>query len=228
MREVAPRLHLLSGFPPAAFNVYAIESDHGWILVDTGSRFARRRILRQLPGELEAILVTHAHRDHAGSMRAVARERGAPVWSSTADADALEGRAPEPFPAQSANHPVNRLFARVWSWEHHPVARRLEEGELIAGFEVIGFPGHTPGQIGLWRESDRTVVCADTMRSMNFVTGLPQLGEMPELFTCDRTEARRSIRKLLDLPFSVLCLDHGAPLADDPKAAIRDLLARAS
>jgi hypothetical protein len=40
----------------------------------------------------------------------------------------------------------------------------------------------------------------------------------------DPAEARRSIRKLLDLPFSTLCLDHGEPLADDPKAAIRALL----
>jgi hypothetical protein len=32
------------------------------------------------------------------------------------------------------------------------------------------------------------------------------------------------VEKLLDLPFSVLCLDHGAPVTDDPKAALRALL----
>jgi hydroxyacylglutathione hydrolase len=212
MKEVATSLHLLSGFPPAGFNVYAIESDHGWILVDTGSRFARRRVLRQLPGELEAIFITHAHRDHAGSMHAVAQERGGPVWSSSTDADALEGRAPEPFPNEYAGHPVNRLFGVVWSWDHHPVARRVEEGDSVAGFEVVAFPGHTPGQIGLWRESDHTVICADTMRSMNFVTGLPQLGEMPAMFTCDRAEARRSIRKLAALEPRVAGFGHGRPL----------------
>jgi glyoxylase-like metal-dependent hydrolase (beta-lactamase superfamily II) len=40
----------------------------------------------------------------------------------------------------------------------------------------------------------------------------------------DPAEARKSIRKLLELPFSVLCLDHGEPLMDDPQAAIRALL----
>jgi hypothetical protein len=51
--------------------------------------------------------------------------------------------------------------------------------------------------------------------------GLEIVGEeeMP-----DPDEARRSIRKLLDLPFDILCLDHGAPLTEEPKAAIRALL----
>jgi hypothetical protein len=38
-------------------------------------------------------------------------------------------------------------------------------------------------------------------------------------------EARRSFEKLLDLRFSVLYLDHGVPVLDDPKGAIRALLA---
>jgi glyoxylase-like metal-dependent hydrolase (beta-lactamase superfamily II) len=42
----------------------------------------------------------------------------------------------------------------------------------------------------------------------------------------DPAETRRSIRKLLELPFSVLCLDHGEPLTEDPKGAIRALLER--
>jgi hypothetical protein len=41
----------------------------------------------------------------------------------------------------------------------------------------------------------------------------------------DPAEARRSLEKLLDLRFSVLCLDHGVPVLDDPKGAIRALLA---
>jgi hypothetical protein len=36
----------------------------------------------------------------------------------------------------------------------------------------------------------------------------------------------RDVERLLDLPFSILCLDHGAPIVDDPKAALRALLGR--
>jgi hydroxyacylglutathione hydrolase len=215
VKEVAPDLYLLRGFPPAAFNAYLVRSDGGWILIDTATRFARRRIMRQIAGEVEAIVITHAHRDHAGSMHAIARAAGAPVWAAAPDADALEGKIPEPFPPEAERSGVNRAMSRVLRWHRHPVARRLTEGERIAGWEVIAFPGHTPGQIGLWRESDRTVVCADTMRSMNLYTGLPQVGEMPALFTVDRSEARRSIRKLAALEPRVACFGHGRPMIGD-------------
>jgi hydroxyacylglutathione hydrolase len=219
VKQIAADLYLLRGFPPAAFNVYVLRNGSRWVLVDTSTRHAHRRIMRQLPGELEAIFITHAHRDHAGSMHTVAKATGAPVWGSEGDADALEGKAPEPANEQHRDDLVNRLF-RGWWKDRHPVAVRLAEGDTVAGFEVIAFPGHTPGQIGLWRESDRTVLCADTMRSVNFYTGLPQLGEMPEIFTSDLGESRRSIRKLAALEAATICFGHGRPLTKDAAAKI--------
>src|ERR1051325_8141096 len=96
MKEIVEDVFLLRGFPPAAFNIYEIRSGGRWLLVDTATRHARRRISRQLPGELEAIFITHAHRDHAGSMHELAKQTGAPVWGSEKDSDALEGKVPEP------------------------------------------------------------------------------------------------------------------------------------
>jgi glyoxylase-like metal-dependent hydrolase (beta-lactamase superfamily II) len=150
----------------------------------------------------------------------VAEATGAPVWASEREADAIEGKAPEPIPSEHANHFVNRA-ARGWWKDHHPVARRLAAGEQVAGFEVIAFPGHTPGHVGLWRQSDRTVLCADTMRSMNLATGLPQLGEMPRIFTCDVAGARDSIRKLAALEPSTVCFGHGRPLTKDASAKLK-------
>jgi glyoxylase-like metal-dependent hydrolase (beta-lactamase superfamily II) len=47
---------------------------------------------------------------------------------------------------------------------------------------------------------------------------------IPGEYAHDLEEARRSVERLLELPFSVLCLAHGTPIADDPKAAIRAAL----
>jgi glyoxylase-like metal-dependent hydrolase (beta-lactamase superfamily II) len=47
---------------------------------------------------------------------------------------------------------------------------------------------------------------------MNLVTGLPQLGEMPEIFTVDVAEARRSLRRLAALEANTVCFGHGRPL----------------
>jgi hydroxyacylglutathione hydrolase len=223
MKEIAPDLFLLRGFPPAAFNVYLIRAGAGWILVDTSTRHSRRRILRQLPGKLQAIFITHAHRDHAGSMHAVATETGAPVWAGERDASAIEGRASEPLPEQHKGHTVNRLLGGWWK-EPHPVERRLRDGDEVgAGFKVIDFPGHTPGQIGLWRESDRTVVCADVMRSMDMLTGRRQLGEIPEIFTVDLAGSRGSIRKLAALEANTT--GHGPPLTKNTAERINEFAA---
>lgn len=48
---------------------------------------------------------------------------------------------------------------------------------------------------------------------------------IPGAYAYDLEEARRSVEKVLELPFSVLCLSHGAPIAEDPKAAIEAALA---
>jgi len=224
MREVVTGVHLLRGFPPAAINVYLLRGEGQMILVDTATRHAGRRILRQLDAGPDAIFITHAHRDHAGAMHEVAEATGAPVWASEGDAGAVEGREPQPMPAKHQDHIVNRMF-RGWWRDHHPVSRRLQEGDRVAGFEVISFTGHTPGQVGLWRESDRTVLCADTMRSVNLFTGMPQLGEMPVIFTCDVSEARRSIRKLAALEANTICFGHGRPLTKNTASKINDFAA---
>ena len=47
---------------------------------------------------------------------------------------------------------------------------------------------------------------------------------VPDQYMHDPEEARRSVRKLLGLPFSVLCLSHGTPVTADPHGAIRAAL----
>ena len=64
MRRLAEDLELLDGFPPFSVNIYVM----GGVLVDSGTRFAFRRIVRQLRGRsLTAHALTHAHPDHQGA-----------------------------------------------------------------------------------------------------------------------------------------------------------------
>ena len=48
---------------------------------------------------------------------------------------------------------------------------------------------------------------------------------VPAEYMHDPEEARRSVEKLLGLPFSVLCLSHGVPVLDDSHGPIRAALA---
>jgi glyoxylase-like metal-dependent hydrolase (beta-lactamase superfamily II) len=98
------------------------------------------------------------------------------------------------------------------------------EGDLLPGdLRVIRTPG--PEEIHfsfLLERSPRVLFCSDLLtnyagRGLEFV---------PFEYHDDPAQTRRTVEGLLELDFDVLCLDHGAPLTDDPHAAIRALLAR--
>ena len=87
MKELAPGVWQLSGFPPNGINVFLLED----VLVDAASRHAGRRILRQLRGRtVTAHALTHAHPDHQGASKEICEALAMPFWVGERDADAAE------------------------------------------------------------------------------------------------------------------------------------------
>jgi hydroxyacylglutathione hydrolase len=119
---------------------------------------------------------------------------------------------------------LNRLQQRFWTGPPHPVARALIEGDEVAGFTVLESPGHSPGQVAYWRESDRVLILGDVLNNMNLITAIPGLHEPPEVFTPDPARNRRSARRLAALRPQLTCFGHGPPLRDAGKLA--DFIAR--
>jgi glyoxylase-like metal-dependent hydrolase (beta-lactamase superfamily II) len=214
MEKIAEGLHLLRGTPRHAVNVYLADGH----VVDAGTRWAARRIVRQVRDrELAAHLVTHAHADHQGGSAALARTLGLPVLAGHRDADAIaSGELRDRAPL----NPVTRLQLRTWAGPAVPVARRLREGDRVGSFEVLETPGHSPGLISLWRASDRTLLAADVMFGQNPLTGRPGPHEPPAIFTLDPALNRAQIRRLAELRPAVVAFGHGPPWRD-PEALER-------
>jgi hydroxyacylglutathione hydrolase len=208
MRQLADDLWLLRGFPPYAINVYLM----GDVLIDAATRHAGRRILRQLDGRtVTAHALTHAHPDHQGASKEVCEKLGIPLWCHHADADAMEqGLIAERQP----KHLINRVIGRTMLGPPHPVARRIEEGDVIAGFEVLHVPGHSAGHVAYWRESDRALVLGDVLTNIDTITGFPGLHEPKTFFTPDPARNRESARRLAALEPELVCFGHGKPLRD--------------
>jgi hypothetical protein len=97
------------------------------------------------------------------------------------------------------------------------------EGDLLPGdLRAIRTPGPEWPHYSFLRERAPGVLfCSDLISN----GGGRELEFVPGKFHEDPAETRRSVERLLDLDFEILCLDHGSPIADDPKAALRDLLA---
>jgi len=203
MQTLAAGVHRLSAFPPFFVNAYLVED----VLVDARTPSSRRRVLRELQGrEVTAHLVTHAHPDHFGSSHAVCEALGIPLLAGSADVHAIETASPPLPPGCRA-----QLLQKGPMPDSHPVDRALREGDEIAGFTVLETPGHTPGHIALWRESDRTLIGGDVFFN------LPRLGAPPKPLTLDPAVNRESMRRLAALRPALALFGHGPAVRDPEK-----------
>src|ERR1700738_3538056 len=135
MKQLAPDVHLLGGWPPNAINVYLI----GDVLLDAATRQAERRIMRQIAGHtVTAHALTRAHPDHQGSSHAICERLNIPLWCGQRDCPRME--TPVAIKNTQAPGLMNYLQARFWTGPPHPVARALREGDEVAGFTVRGVP----------------------------------------------------------------------------------------
>ena len=212
MKELAPGVHQLSGFPPNGINVYVIDG----VLVDAATRYAGRRILRQLAGhEIVAHALTHAHPDHQGASHRVCTELDIPFWVGADDVAAAED--PDLIGKRQPDHPIAQFFFRICTGPGHKVDRPLAEGDRVGSFEVLHVPGHSAGHVAFWRESDRVLVAGDVFNSANPFTGIPGLRLPYDFFTPDPAENRRSAKRLGELEPSLVLLGHGPPVRDTRK-----------
>ena len=132
-----------------------------------------------------------------------------PLWCGERDARVAQGARPAP-----GHGPGAKLLAKLPLPDPHAVERRLREGDEVAGFRVLDTPGHSPGHVSFWRESDRTLVCGDVLFNLNVLTLKRGLCEPPRLLTHDPALNRESARRLAQLQPALVLFGHGPPLRD--------------
>jgi hydroxyacylglutathione hydrolase len=208
-REVAPGVSRVHEFAPV-INVYLVED----VLIDAGRRWDRKRIFNAIEGrDLSLVALTHAHGDHNGVAKDVCEDRGIPLAVHADDVEVAERGGPTEEELDDAS-PMARFVWRRWGGPGHPVGRVLEDGDEVAGFRVVHAPGHSPGEVIYFRESDRVAICGDVIRNLSYATLRSRLDEPPEGFNWDTAENRRSIRKLAELEPSVILPGHGGAVRD--------------
>jgi glyoxylase-like metal-dependent hydrolase (beta-lactamase superfamily II) len=203
MREIAPGVWQLAGFPPNLFNVYLV----GDVLIDAATRFARRRLVNELRDRRPTLVaLTHCHPDHQGMAHEICTTNGVTLACHEQDCAVMEGREP-----MRPRNPLARLSAWLWSGPPHPVGWKLRDGDLVAGFRVIHTPGHTAGHVVFFREADRVVIAGDLLYSVGLKV-CHGLTEPPPFYSLDAEQNRQSIRLLAELRPSLICFGHGPPL----------------
>jgi glyoxylase-like metal-dependent hydrolase (beta-lactamase superfamily II) len=207
LKYLAPGVWRLKEFPRPLINVYLAED----VLIDAGRRWDKGRIFAELEGrEISMLALTHVHPDHQGCAKAICEARGVPLACHEDDVDAMEGRRP----VAASKKAAARAFARMWEGPPHKVDRVLHEGDEVAGFRIVHAPGHAPGEVIFFRDSDRVAICGDVIRNITYVTLRTRLAEPPDDLTPDPAGNRRSIRKLAELNPSLILPGHGPAVTD--------------
>ena len=215
-------------------NVWLFEHEGQRFLFDTALRLERPALVRALKqaglehGDLDAILLTHRHSDHAGNAAWLRDELGCSVMCHEADARILAGEVPAPALATASIPLWARPICAVE--DHFPSRLRIDE-RLVAGpwrfgFEVFAAPGHTEGSVLYYHAATGTLFSGDvilagpaTMRAIRRLTlADPAFSEEPQRCWA---ATREFLRK--DLPVQTLCSGHGALLTKDVRAKLRAL-----
>ena len=241
MEKVADGVWLLRGDARKAMNIYFLEDGDGVVQFDAGTKamVKQARAAAEQLGGLKRIVLGHAHADHRGT----APSMDVPVHChpdevADAESDAVDRPLPGPLAAARRRRAGStRLLLRRWDGGAVKIDGTVSEGDEVAGFRVIHFPGHAPGLIGLWRESDRLAIVSDVVYLIDSTRDWggrcpPGEASVPHpAWGWDHAKAKESVRKLAALEPAVVCTGHDEPLRgenlrDDAGAGGREVLSR--
>ncbi|MES9868744.1 MAG: MBL fold metallo-hydrolase [Sedimenticola sp.] len=126
-------------------------------VVDPGGDLERiHNAVAELGLELEKILITHAHIDHAGAAGELARTYGLPIEGPHVD----DRFWIEDLPAQS------QMFGFPQAELFEP-SRWLAQGDRVSvgneELEVRHCPGHTPGHVIFFHQGEKVAIVGDVL-----------------------------------------------------------------
>jgi hydroxyacylglutathione hydrolase len=225
LERVADGVWLLRGGIPREMNVYLLEDAGGGVtLFDAGIRSMTHAVAEAAAplGGVNRIVLGHADCDHRGTAPGLR----VPVYCHPGDVEAA--RRDEPLRTyhrlELLGVPARYVYRRLmtfWDGGAVEIAGTVEEGDDVSGFRVVHLPGHAPGLIALFRESDRLALTSDCFYVIDPETSrkVPP-GPPPEAFNEDTERARASMRKLAALEPSAAWPGHADALTGDVRAQL--------
>ena len=205
-------------------NVYLIADGDGVAVFDAGvvQMTASVATAAASLGGATRVILGHVDCDHRGSAPGLR----VPVYCHALEVEAAESASPfrtywhlDTLPAWA--RPFYPHMLRSFDGGAVDVAGTVSEGDEVAGFTVIELPGHAPGLIGLYRETDRLALVSDCFYTFNPLTTVRGRARIPNpAFNHDTLEAGRSIAKLAALGPSSAWPGHTNPVTGDVRGQL--------
>ena len=197
-------------------NCYLIETDAGFVLIDTGGSNKRADLVRELegagckPGNLSLIVLTHGDFDHTGNCAFLREKLGTRTAMHIDDAGMIE-RGDMFYNRESGNALFRRIAPVLFRFAKSDTFKPdlyIEEGDDLSeyGFDarVLHLAGHSKGSIGILTAGG-DLFCGDLLDN----TDKPGLGSIMD----DMAAATGSVEKLRGLDIDTVYPGHGRPFA---------------
>lgn len=210
MKEIAPNLYWLEA---NSSNVYLIVEPPNIVLVDAAMPRRHEMVFELLgqlghqPADLTHILVTHADMDHVGSLAALYAASGAQIYAGAASAQLIAaGKSPRHMPLM-----VQWIIDTFLRYTAVPLDQIsvLSEGDtlpFLGGLQVLATPGHTLDHFSFFSQSAEVLFAGDALNTRN-----GRINLTPPRITADKTAARQTAIRLLNLSPTVIACGHGEP-----------------
>jgi glyoxylase-like metal-dependent hydrolase (beta-lactamase superfamily II) len=217
-------------------------SDREWVLVDAGvigttalikSAVEKRFGKNSRPA---AIIMTHGHFDHVGGLKELSELWDAPIYAHPLEHPYLDGRSSyAPMDPTVGGGLMSLLLPLFPSGpiDVRPRLRFLPDDGTVPGmpdWQWIHTPGHAPGHVSLWRESDQSLIVGDAFITTNLESAYALTLQKPEIHgpptpaTPDWVAARASVEKLAALEPALVTTGHGQAMrGPEMTAALRHL-----
>lgn len=225
MQRIREGLFLLEAGSPV--NCYLIEGGQGLTLVDTGPAERVEALVGEVVGggfgldDLQRIVVTHAHPDHAGGAAALLKRKRVKVFAHPFEIPALEGRA-APARRRGLRGRLRALASRLLD-KREPLSSVVAASprEPIRGlpqWQVLHLPGHTPGSLGLFDPAHGVLLCGD---ALSYRGGRLRSADGE---AAEPAKAQDTLRRVAELDVDVLCFGRGPVLRPRAWKAVEALL----
>lgn len=201
----------------AGVNCYLVESDDGYVLIDTGFFFRRRAIDGEIgkagcePGDLKLIIITHGDTDHTGNAVYFRDKYGAKIAMHRAESPATE-KGNLRF-NRKLNKTSTRIMARlVFGLPFAGLSKSarfkpdvyIEDGDDFSEFgflaKALHVPGHTKGSVAVLTE-EGDLFCGDLLKS----NGKAEKNKLVD----DEAEMDESIERLKGMDIRKVYPGHG-------------------
>lgn len=205
--------------------------EHGdWLLVDAGMPNRANEIIEAAEERFgtgnppKAIILTHGHFDHVGSIIECINHWNVNVLAHEAELPYLTGKKSYMSPDPTVD---SGLVAKMSPWfpnEPIQIGNRVHplpsDGTIphLPGWRWLLTDGHAPGHISLFHESTRALVAGDAFVTVKqesiykvFMQDL-EINGPPKYFTSDWKAAKASVLKLAKLNPKLAITGHGKPV----------------